>query len=77
MKGHLLLYSVSSLEGKQSGHFDFPLNYTVGEWDPDRWVPQITSNVISLVRTIPSSYTPVTKVQKGKVNEVTEVVKDW
>lgn len=49
----------------------------MGEWDPDRWVPQIIFSVLSLVRTIPSSYTPVMKVRKGKINEVTKVVKDW
>ena len=47
------------------------------EWDPNSSVPQIISNVMSLLRTIPSSYTAVIKVWKDKINEVAMVVKDW
>lgn len=68
------------------GYFDFPLNCTVAggqkeksgreEWDPNSWVPQILSRVVSLLRTILRSYTPVIRVWKGEKSEVAKIVKD-
>lgn len=39
-------------------------------------MPQIISNVLSLLRTVPSSYTAVVKVWNDKINEVDVVGKD-